>query len=129
ERIDSDLVIVMELAECNLCDALAEYRSKGLPGIPRSTLLGYLREVAEALDVMNVEHSLQHLDIKPGNLFLVGGHVKVGDFGLVRAQVSAVGCAPGTVPVAAVTPGYSSPEIFASNVRPQSDHSSMDDVF
>src|SRR5438132_13642763 len=39
ERIDSDLVIVMELAECNLCDVLAEYRSKGLPGIPRSAFL------------------------------------------------------------------------------------------
>src|SRR6267378_3676478 len=48
-------------------------------GIAREALLGYLREAAEALDLMNVRYDLQHLDIKPQNLFLVCNHVKVGD--------------------------------------------------
>ena len=38
------------------------------------------------LDLMNIQHGLQHLDIKPRNLFLVGNHVKVGDFGLVNSM-------------------------------------------
>ena len=30
------------------------------------------------------KHNLQHLDVKPRNLFLVADHVKVADFGLVK---------------------------------------------
>ena len=37
------------------------------------------------LDLMNQEYGLQHLDIKPRNLFLVHQHVKVADFGLVNS--------------------------------------------
>ena len=33
---------------------------------------------------MNSQYQLQHLDIKPQNLFLVHQHVKVADFGLVK---------------------------------------------
>ncbi len=33
---------------------------------------------------MNLQHDLQHLDIKPQNLFLFGTHIKVADFGLVK---------------------------------------------
>ena len=47
-------------------------------------LVGYMAETAEALDMMNIEYALQHLDIKPQNLFLVRNHVKVADFGLVK---------------------------------------------
>ena len=43
-----------------------------------------MEEAAEALDLMNSEYQLQHLDIKPQNLFLVHNHVKVADFGLVK---------------------------------------------
>src|SRR5436309_612475 len=84
EVIDGDLLIVMELADRSLHDLLEEYRQKGLPGIPCDELLGYLREGAEVLDLMNQQHHLQHLDIKPRNLFLVNRHLKVADFGLVN---------------------------------------------
>ncbi len=57
----------------------------GRPGIPRDELLGYLREAAEVLDLLNQKFDLQHLDIKPHNLFLVSNHVKVADFGLVNS--------------------------------------------
>src|SRR5262249_43560755 len=36
------------------------------------------------LDLMNDRFHLQHLDVKPQNIFLLYDHVKVGDFGLVK---------------------------------------------
>src|SRR4051794_8705664 len=63
--IDGQLMIVMELADRNLWDRFKECRTQGLLGIPREELLGYLAETAEALDLMNAQYQLQHLDIKP----------------------------------------------------------------
>jgi serine/threonine protein kinase len=83
EQIDDELVMVMELADRQLQDRFRECRTCGLPGIPRDELLAYFADAAEALDVISAKHGLQHLDIKPANLFLVAGHVKVGDYGLV----------------------------------------------
>ncbi len=82
--VDGQLVIVMELADRNLADRFKECRAQQLPGVPREELLGYVEEAAEALDLMNIQFQLQHLDIKPQNLFLVHNHVKVADFGLVK---------------------------------------------
>ena len=82
--IDGQLIIVMELADRNLWDRFRECRGQGLPGIPRDELLRYMEETAEALDLMNDQYQLQHLDVKPQNLFLVHNHVKVADFGLAK---------------------------------------------
>ena len=84
EVVGGELVIVMELADRSLHDAFEECLSAGLVGVPRDTLLRYIRDAAEGLDHMNEKHNLQHLDIKPRNLFLVSDRVKVGDFGLVK---------------------------------------------
>jgi hypothetical protein len=84
EVIDGRLIIVMELADKSLWDRFKECRDQGLPGIPREELLRYFEEAAEALDLMNEQYNLQHLDIKPQNLFLMFNHIKVGDFGLVK---------------------------------------------
>src|ERR671924_109335 len=65
--IDGQLLIVMELADRNLWDRFKECRAQGLPGIPREELLRYVQETSEALDLMNVDYQLQHLDIKPQN--------------------------------------------------------------
>jgi serine/threonine protein kinase len=83
EVIDRVLLIIMELADQSLQSVLADYQAEGSPGIPREQLLHFLVEAAEALDWLNFEHRLQHLDIKPHNLFVVSHHVKVADFGLV----------------------------------------------
>src|ERR1700737_2634609 len=105
--IDGQLLIVMELADRNLWDRFKECRGNGLPGIPRQELLGYMEETAESLDLMNSQYQLQHLDIKPQNLFLVYQHIKVADFGLVKdlegVQASVTG---------GVTPVYAAPETF-----------------
>ncbi len=109
--IDGRLIIVCELADCTLFDHFHECRARGLPGIPRPELLRYLEEAAEALDLMNLQFNLQHLDIKPQNIFLLYNHVKVGDFGLVKdlegmfAQISS-----------GVTPVYAAPETFEGKV-------------
>ncbi|HMO34525.1 MAG TPA: protein kinase, partial [Gemmatales bacterium] len=65
EQIDGELVIVMELADKDLRDHLNEYRAQGQVGIPRQELLSYMRDAAEALDLIHNQYNLQHLDIKP----------------------------------------------------------------
>src|SRR5258708_9178580 len=68
ELVEGDLVMVMELADRQLRDRFDECRASGLPGIPRDELLRYFSEAAEALDVINSNYGLQHLDVKPANL-------------------------------------------------------------
>jgi serine/threonine protein kinase len=105
--VDGRLIIVSELADRTLFDRFKECRGHGLPGIPRDELLRYMRETAEALDLMNEQFHLQHLDIKPQNLFLLFNHVKVGDFGLVKdLQGMSVRITSG------VTAVYAAPETF-----------------
>lgn len=107
DEVEGRLVIVMELADRNLWDRYREYRTQNLAGIPRDELLRYMEETAEALDMMNTEHNLQHLDIKPQNLFLVANHVKVADFGLVKDFAGGRATVTG-----GVTPVYAAPETF-----------------
>jgi hypothetical protein len=107
EIVDGRLVIVMELADRSLWDRFQECRDQGLPGIPRDELLRYLEEAAEALDLMNEQYNLQHLDIKPQNLFLLFNHIKVGDFGLVKDLEGTWARA-----TSGVTAVYAAPETF-----------------
>ena len=70
ESVQGELIIVTELADQNLHERLAEVQQPAaFGGIPREELLGYLREVAEVLDLLNQKFDLQHLDVKPHNLF------------------------------------------------------------
>jgi hypothetical protein len=125
EIVEGELVIVMELADRNLHDAFEESKSAGLVGVPRDTLLAYVRDAAEALDHMNEKHNLQHLDIKPRNLFLVSDRVKVADFGLVKhlERHSGSGILGG------VTPLYAPPETFTGKIAPTSDQYSLAIVY
>jgi serine/threonine protein kinase len=124
ERVGNELVIVMELADKGLGDVLAAEQAEGNPGIERDQLLKYLSEAAEALDVLNKQYGLQHLDVKPQNLFLVSNHVKVGDFGLVSTL-----SAGGNHGLGAITPIYASPEVFQGKVSPHSDQYSLAIVY
>ena len=125
EHIGGELVIVMELADRSLHDLLVECRAGGLPGVPRVDLLRYLREAAEVLDLMNLEFGLQHLDIKPRNLFLVRDHVKVADFGLVNSLAELNGQNAAQVQLGAITPLYAAPESFQGRVSLFSDQYSL----
>src|SRR4051812_18106192 len=77
DHVDGELIIVMELAERTLHDVYQECQAAGQIGIPSDDVLRYLRDAAEALDFMYEKHNLQHLDVKPRNLFLIGDRVKV----------------------------------------------------
>jgi hypothetical protein len=124
EVVDGQLLIVTELAECSLKDRFEQCRKEGLPGIPREELLRYLRDAADALDYMNEQHGLQHLDVKPENLLLVAGRIKVADFGLVKdihdATVSMMG---------GLTPIYAPPEVFEGRPSRRSDQYSLAIVY
>src|SRR5205823_2058779 len=50
--IDGALIIFMELADKSLHDLFEECIAAGMVGVPRSDLLRYIRETAEALDHM-----------------------------------------------------------------------------
>lgn len=127
ERVDiveGQLIIVMELADRDIHHRLQECLERGLPGIPREELLRYMQEAAEALDLMNIEYQLQHLDIKPQNLFLVHNHVKVADFGLVKDLEGMTA----TI-TSGITPVYAAPETFEGRVSRFSDQYSLAIVY
>jgi serine/threonine protein kinase len=111
EIVHGRLIIISELADRTLFDRFTECRFQGHAGIPRQELLGYMRETAEALDLMNAQFNLQHLDIKPQNIFLLFNHVKLGDFGLVKDLEGM--CAAVTSGLTAV---YAPPETFGGLV-------------
>jgi hypothetical protein len=124
EVVEGELVIVMELADKSLHDYFQECQAAGLVGIPRDTLLRYIRDAAEALDHMNDKHNLQHLDIKPRNLFLISDRVKVADFGLVKQLERPSGSVLG-----GVTPLYAAPETFSGTISGRSDQYSLAVVY
>src|SRR5260370_26448562 len=93
-----------------------------MPGILRAGPLRWLREAAEGLHLMNLRHGLQHLDVKPRNLFLVSNHVKVADFGLVNSLGAGQDGGP---KLGAITPLYAAPEVFHGKISPRSDQYSL----
>ena len=124
EVVDGHLVIVSELATSSLKNLFDQYRQSGLPGVPRGELLTLLGDAADALDYISQTYSLQHLDIKPENLLLVGGRTKVADFGLVK-DLQDVNCSM----VGGLTPVYAAPELFDGRPNVHSDQYSLAIVF
>lgn len=124
EVCNNRLVVVTELADCNLNERFEACTAEGRMGIPRDELLGYLRDAADALDFMYNEHGLQHLDIKPDNLLLQGNYVKLADFSLAKdvsmANVSLIN---------GFTPLYASPELFEGRPGQHSDQYSLAIVY
>ncbi|MCY2995893.1 MAG: protein kinase [Planctomycetota bacterium] len=115
DRRPVTLVVAMTLADGSLSDLLASYRSQGLTGIPTGQLLEYLADVARAVDYLNTpQHDLgdgpvavQHCDIKPQNILLLGDSAMVCDFGLARV----FGDTQGSSGLAG-TPAYMAPEVI-----------------
>src|SRR5947209_2656029 len=125
EVVEGELCIVMELADKSLHDCFVECQAAGLVGIPRDDLLRYIRDASEALDHMIEKYQLQHLDVKPRNLFLISDRVKVADFGLVKhlERQSSSGIMGG------VTPLYAAPETFTGKISQHSDQYSLAIVY
>ena len=78
---ERELVIAMELCDGSLEELLKEDQHPD--GVPVHELLRYMKEAAEAIDLVN-KHDIQHSDIKPANILLLGNHAKLCDFGIAR---------------------------------------------
>jgi serine/threonine protein kinase len=129
ECVQGELLIVTELADHNLHEVWQKQRAQGFPGIPRDELLGYLREAGEVLDLLNHRFDLQHLDIKPHNLFVVSNHVKVADFGLVNRLSATRTSTDIEFAAGAVTPLYAAPELFHGKLSRHCDQYSLAIVY
>ena len=124
EIYEGQLVVVTELADKSMADLFNEHVLKGEAGIPRDLILRYTRDAADALDYMSESHQLQHLDIKPENLLMVSGHVKVADFGLIKdLQDASQSLMQG------MTPAYAAPELFDGRPGKFSDQYSLAIVY
>ena len=120
EVFEGQLIVVTELADASLADHFNRYVTSGETGIPRDEMLSYMSHAAEALDFLSVEKSLQHLDVKPENILLVGKHAKVADFGLMKdLKVASQSLMQG------MTPAYAAPELFDGNPASSSDQYSL----
>lgn len=85
------IVLSMERADGNLDDLRQVYVEETGKNIPAGHLLDMLEQVAVGLDFLaelklaginTSSRGLQHCDIKPSNLLLIGDCVKIADFGL-----------------------------------------------
>lgn len=134
EREDTDvqpewLVVAMLLGDLNLSDRLEQCKSEGMSGIPAQELLDYMEEASKAIDFLNTpQHdlgegpvSIQHCDIKPANIMLVGGSVVICDFGLARVLTDVTTTATGMVG----SPAYMPPESIIRRPGHASDQYSL----
>jgi YVTN family beta-propeller protein len=109
---DDSYYMVMDWIEGqNLQRVLAQ---RGEPGLPYETVLGYLADVANALDHLHAQDPpVVHLDVKPANLILTGrGRVVLVDFGIASS---------GTARSGAGTSGYVAPELAGGQATPAAD--------
>jgi serine/threonine protein kinase len=124
-RVADCLVIAMPLCDESLMDRL-----RASPhGLPRDRLLVYMDELARAVDFLNEpKHrssdgqmvGVQHRDIKPHNIFLVGGSVRLADFGLAKILAATSASHTGSMSL-----HYVAPEVVEGRVSKHSDQYSL----
>ena len=83
-----ELVSVMTLGDGTLLDRLKRCQAQGQRGIPRPELMEHLRDAVKGLQFLN-DHDVQHCDVKPENLLVVGGSVQVCDYGSALRSIYA----------------------------------------
>lgn len=122
------LVMVMELAEGSLQDLLEIQRVEAGEALAARAVCKYLRQMAEVLDFFNARQhridgqkvAFRHCDVKPSNMLLLQGAVKLTDFGLSVMTGSVSQRHP-----QAGTTSYAAPEVFAGNLSDRSDQFSL----
>ena len=105
--LDDRYVMVVDWVDGKSLQQVLEER--GDPGLPATSVLAYLRQVADALDHLHRHATpIVHQDVKPANAILTGdGRVVLVDFGLLREL--GVGSLDSAA-LRAGTPAYMSPE-------------------
>jgi serine/threonine protein kinase len=123
--VDDCLAIATPLCDESLIDRLRASPA----GIPGDELLSYMEELARAVDFLNEPHhragdgglvEFRHGDIKPHNIFLVGGSARLADFGEARMLAATVASDQ-----AIGSPTYAAPEVFGGRASRHSDQYSL----
>lgn len=131
EKPPAQMIIANLLGDKSLRDRFHECENEGLDGIPRDELLLYMQEAAKGIDHLNsVQHDLdggqvgvQHCDIKPDNIMLMGGSIVICDFGV--AKVFGEGDASLRATTLSGSPAYMPPEAFQAQPSHSSDQYSL----
>jgi serine/threonine-protein kinase len=118
------IVIAMELADGSLMDLFEVYQNERNSPVQPKQACQYLAQAAAALDFLHERRHLldgrrvafQHCDVKPSNLLLCGGTVKVADFGLAAPMMS-----PLEPHGKAGTLDFAAPEVFRGLLSDQTD--------
>jgi serine/threonine protein kinase len=117
-RLPAELIIMMSLGDHTLLDRFQECRRTGQAGIPPEELLEYMEGAAKGIDHLNRPiHDLgqgpvaiQHCNVKPQNVLLVGGAAQVYGLG-----VNLVVGGPRKTSIVTGTIAYAAPEIIREN--------------
>jgi serine/threonine protein kinase, bacterial len=122
------LVLVMELADGSLQDLLDVQQSEGPTPLRPRRVCQCLSQVAQVLDFLNARQhriggqvvAVRHCDVKPSNMLIFDGVVKLADFGLsvMTGSVSQRHPECGST-------SYAAQEVFAGNLSDRSDQYSL----
>jgi serine/threonine protein kinase, bacterial len=122
------LVMVMELADGSLQDLLDVQQSEEARPLRAARVCESLSQIAEVLDFLNARKhriggqlvAFRHCDVKPSNMLVIDGFMKLADFGLSVMTVSGsqrhTQCG---------STSYAAPEVFAGNLSDRTDQYSL----
>lgn len=122
------IVIAMDLADASLLDLLELYIEEFDRQVEPERLCLYMFQVAQALDFLNARRhriegrlmGLQHGDIKPNNVLLVGDSARLADYGLATPTSGSF-----TPCHRQGTAEYCPPEVFQGSLSEWSDQFSF----
>jgi serine/threonine protein kinase len=126
--VPGNIVIAMDLADASLLDLFLLYAEEFQTTVEPTKMCLYLYKAAQALDYLNAHKhhyegrtvGLQHGDIKPNNILLVGDEPKLADYGLATPLTGPTVTCP-----RAGTAEYAAPEVFAGLLSDTSDQFSL----